>query len=83
MGRWVKSQRMYMDTVVNGSIESIISRWKDLTILRDWTVYNIKDGKKMSKSQGNVITNQELFDSYPVEAIRYYLISNTKRRGRN
>lgn len=36
-----------------------------------------KDGKKMSKSLQNVITNQELFDSYPVEAIRYYLISNT------
>jgi methionyl-tRNA synthetase len=36
-----------------------------------------KEGKKMSKSIGNVITNQELFDTYPVEAIRYYLITNT------
>jgi methionyl-tRNA synthetase len=36
-----------------------------------------KEGKKMSKSLGNVITNQELFESYPVEAIRYYMISNT------
>ncbi len=36
-----------------------------------------KEGKKMSKSLGNVITNQELFDKYPIEAIRYYLITNT------
>lgn len=36
-----------------------------------------KEGKKMSKSLGNVITNQELFTNYPVEAIRYYLITNT------
>ena len=36
-----------------------------------------KEGKKMSKSIGNIITNQELFNTYPVEAIRYYLITNT------
>ena len=36
-----------------------------------------KEGKKMSKSLGNVITNQELFDTYPIEAIRYYLLTNT------
>ena len=36
-----------------------------------------KEGKKMSKSLGNVISNQELFDNYPVEAIRYYLLTNT------
>ena len=36
-----------------------------------------KEGKKMSKTLGNVITNQELFNSYPIEAIRYYLITNT------
>lgn len=36
-----------------------------------------KDGKKMSKSLGNVITNQELFELYPVDSIRYYLITNT------
>jgi methionyl-tRNA synthetase len=36
-----------------------------------------KEGKKMSKSVGNVILNKTLFDTYPVEAIRYYLITNT------
>ena len=36
-----------------------------------------KDGKKMSKSLGNVICNEDLFNTYPIEAIRYYLISNT------
>lgn len=36
-----------------------------------------KEGKKMSKSLGNVISNEELLNTYPVEAIRYYLIRNT------
>jgi len=36
-----------------------------------------KDGKKMSKSLGNVISNDELLKKYPIEAIRYYLITNT------
>lgn len=36
-----------------------------------------KEGRKMSKSIGNVISNEELFNLYPIEAIRYYLITNT------
>lgn len=36
-----------------------------------------KDGRKMSKSLGNVIYNGELIERYPIEAIRYYLITNT------
>lgn len=36
-----------------------------------------KEGKKMSKSLGNVISNEELFEKYPVDAIRYYLITNS------
>lgn len=36
-----------------------------------------KEGKKMSKSLGNVISNEYLLKTYPIEAIRYYLISNT------
>ena len=36
-----------------------------------------KEGKKMSKSVGNVISIDELFSTYPVEAIRYYFITNT------
>ena len=36
-----------------------------------------KEGRKMSKSLGNVISNEYLLNTYPIEAIRYYLISNT------
>jgi methionyl-tRNA synthetase len=36
-----------------------------------------KEGRKMSKSMGNVISNDELLKTYPIEAIRYYLITNT------
>ena len=36
-----------------------------------------KDGRKMSKSLGNVVSNEELLKTYPIEAIRYYLITNT------
>lgn len=36
-----------------------------------------KEGRKMSKSLGNVISNEELLKIYPIEAIRYYLITNT------
>lgn len=36
-----------------------------------------KDGKKQSKSLGNVINIDDLINSYPTEAIRYYLITNT------
>lgn len=36
-----------------------------------------KDGNKMSKSLGNVINIQKLFNLYPNEAIRYYFITNT------
>jgi methionyl-tRNA synthetase len=36
-----------------------------------------KNGLKMSKSLGNVIGVNDLFDKYPIEAIRYYLIMET------
>lgn len=36
-----------------------------------------KEGRKMSKSLGNVISNEYLLSTYPIEAIRYYLVSNT------
>lgn len=36
-----------------------------------------KEGRKMSKSLGNVISNEELLNTYPIDAIRYYLITNT------
>lgn len=36
-----------------------------------------KDGRKMSKSLGNVISNEKLLKTYPIEAIRYYFITNT------
>ncbi len=36
-----------------------------------------KDGKKQSKSLGNVINTNDLLDEFPLEAIKYYLITNT------
>lgn len=36
-----------------------------------------KDGRKMSKSLGNVISNEDLIKKYPIDAIRYYLITKT------
>ena len=36
-----------------------------------------KEGRKMSKSLGNVISNEYLLNTYPIDAIRYYLITNT------
>ena len=35
------------------------------------------EGRKMSKSVGNVVNIRDLLGKYPVEAIRYYLIMNT------
>ncbi len=35
-----------------------------------WTI----DGKKMSKSDGNFITALQLIDSFPLDAIRYFLV---------
>ncbi len=34
-------------------------------------------GQKMSKTVGNVINVQEMIDKYPVDAIRYYLLTET------
>lgn len=34
---------------------------------------NAEDGRKMSKSLGNVVSPFDLLDTYPLEAIRYYL----------
>ncbi len=36
-----------------------------------------KEGRKMSKTLGNTISNEELLKKYPIDAIRYYLITNT------
>ena len=39
---------------------------------------NDKDGKKMSKSVGNIIDVDYLMNKYSIDAIRYYLLSNTR-----
>lgn len=36
-----------------------------------------EDGKKMSKSIGNVVDVELLLETYPIEAIRYYLLNET------
>lgn len=35
------------------------------------------NGRKMSKSLGNIISPQELFDEFPIEAIRFYMLEET------
>ena len=41
------------------------------------------DGEKMSKSRGNVILLNELFDRYPAESVRYYFLRSHYRSPMN
>lgn len=66
----VKAQRMFMDTVENGTVKSLIERYKDLTLLRDYTVYQIKDGKKI---QSDVLTQAVSEQSWFADYVEYIL----------
>lgn len=71
----VKAQRMFMDTVENGYVKAVIERWKDLTRLRDYTVYQRKNGKEIeSKDLTQQLSYQTWFDDYidfALDAILY------------
>lgn len=37
-----------------------------------------KDGRKMSKSLGNIVTPEEIIDKYSIDILRLYLVSSTR-----
>lgn len=41
----VKMQRLYIDTILNGHVFSLMDRRKDLTLLRDWRFVDEKDNE--------------------------------------
>ncbi len=73
----VRMQRMYIDTILNGHVYSLMERRKDLTMLRQWT---FKDAKGNESEELNAMFAQEWFDNfiaYSLDAIffGYSLIS--------
>jgi len=61
----VRMQRIYMDTVENPFIKAIIERWFELTLQRDYQVYQVKNGVKViSKDLSQQLQEQTWFDEY-------------------
>jgi hypothetical protein len=61
----VRTIRMYMDTVINPYIKSIMERWEDLTLQRDFFIYQVKGGKKeISKDLSQQIQELAWFHDY-------------------
>ncbi|MCA6513896.1 MAG: DUF935 family protein [Chitinophagaceae bacterium] len=55
----VKMQRLYIDTILNGHVYSLMERRKDLTLLRD---YSFKDEKGEDIDELKQLFNAEWFD---------------------
>lgn len=55
----VKMQRLYIDTILNGHVYSLMERRKDLTLLRD---YSFKDEKGEDIEELKQLFNAEWFD---------------------
>ena len=73
----VKMQRLYIDTILNGHVFSLMDRRKDLTLLRDWC---FKDEKDNEVEDLKAMFNAEWFDllvGYSLDALffGYSLIS--------
>lgn len=73
----VKMQRLYIDTILNGHVFSLMDRRKDLTLLRDWC---FKDEKDNENEDIKAMFNAEWFDllvSYTLDALffGYSLVS--------
>ncbi|MBI1378645.1 MAG: valine--tRNA ligase [Frankiales bacterium] len=60
-------------SVVRAHLEDDVLPWKHAAI-SGWIIDN-GDGKKMSKSKGNVITPTGLLDQYGADAVRYWAAS--------
>lgn len=73
----VKMQRMYIDTILNGHVFSLMERRKDLTLLRDW---KFCDTAGNESEELKALFNKEWFDlfmGYSLDALffGYSLIS--------
>lgn len=73
----VRMQRMYIDTILNGHVYSLMERRKDLTMLRDWA---IMDAKGNESEDLKALFDQEWFErfiAYSMDALffGYSLIS--------
>lgn len=73
----VKMQRMFIDTILNGHVYSLMERRKDLTLLRDW---RFVDDKENESEELKALFNTEWFDlviGYALDAMffGYSLIS--------
>ena len=73
----VKMQRMFIDTILNGHVYSLMDRRKDLTLLRDWCFKDQKDNEVEGLKD---MFNAEWFDllvGYSLDALffGYSLIS--------
>lgn len=73
----VKMQRMFIDTILNGHVYSLMERRKDLTMLRDWRFIDDNDNES---DELKAIFNSEWFDlviAYSLDALffGYSLIS--------
>ena len=60
-----KTQRMYMDTVINPYILALLDRCREVSLQRDLYVYQIKDGKKViSEELSENLEHQDWFKTY-------------------
>lgn len=61
----VKANRIYIDTVENIFVKSLLDKWRELTLQRDYIIYSIQDGKKVkSDVLTQAIREQGWFQDY-------------------
>lgn len=71
----VRMQRMFIDTVENGFVKAAVERYKELTLLRDYEVYQMKGARK---EVSEVLTQQlsaqawvKYYIEYTIEALLF------------
>lgn len=70
----VKQQRMYNDTIVNPEVQGMIERWEDLTLQRDYCIYQNKGGVKVeSNDLTQQLEEQIWFQTYLKSVLNAYL----------